>query len=202
MANLIPQSGNQWMRWIERRLSGLEARRPPPQISNPLEFKTPRYNAALSGNFNATTSVLYNIGFNVNRTSPQHFDPDGLFTYKQVVPGGEFGIVVSQPGLYFVSCRVQQGGGTVAGGRKVFLHRHTDVSSAYSSEEAPSATPANGVVSQVSGIIALQANEGVVVKYRQNSGGVIPVVAAAAASATDPYAASTLVIVPIGAYNW
>lgn len=202
MANLLPQNIDQWMRWLERRMTVQESRRPPAQIVDPLQWQTPRYNAVLSANFNATSGALYNIGFNVPMATPQHFDPDGLFTYQQVVPGGDFGVVVSRAGLYQFSCRVQQGGGTVAQSRKLYMHRHTDAISMYSSEDAPSPTAGTGLVSQVNGIVALQAGQGIVLKYRQTTGAAVTVIAAASLSTADPYASSTLNIVPLGAYNW
>lgn len=203
MANLVPQTNNEWMRWIEARLRIQERRvSASPPVPDPLQSRTPRYLARLAANFSATSGTMYNIGFNTPLATPQHFDPDGLFTYQQVVIGGDFGIVVSESGLYRFQCRVQQGGGTVAQTRKLYMFRHTDTLSMYSSEDAPSPTGASGIVSAVSGVVALQAGEGIVLKYRQTTGAVVPVVAIGSVATTDPYAPSTLSIAPIGAYDW
>lgn len=204
MGTLIPQTRDEWMRWIERRVTAQERRtNSNPSAVDPLQIRASRYLARLNAAFVSSPNVLYNIGLNATSPTPQHFDPDGLFTYQQVVPGGQYGVVVSRPGLYAVTLAVQWDGiaTNTNGTRQIYIHRHTDDIAMFS-DEATGAAIGYGTQNNVSGVMALQAGQGVVIKVRNTSNQNMTVVKGPSANPLAPLSGTTLSIAPIGAYDW
>ncbi len=125
MANLIPQSGNQWMRWIERRLSSLETRRGgggTPSPPSPISMRQNR--VPNGGNMTVNTSEIKNILATDAWAGYDQVDPQGIFSW---VNGGtttypSWGWRVSQAGIYEVNVTVNFNAvGTSTGVAQLFI---------------------------------------------------------------------------------
>lgn len=201
MGTLIPQTRDEWMRWIERRVTAQERRtNSNPSAVDPLQTNTQRWAGRLNADFSAGNNVLYNVGFNV--TLPWLHRNDGLFTYRDL-GGGRIGVAVSRPGLYYVQCSLQwAGAGANSGSRKLYLLRGGQLVGDFNDERG-GAPAGMGLVNHVTGIFNLAAGEGVAVYAKQNSGGVASgLTMVGAGTAGDPASLSTFVMYPIGASTW
>lgn len=196
MANLLPQSGNQWMRWIERRLSTQESRRASPTLAETVV--TQRYAARMNGDFLTANNTLYNVGYNFGL--PYLHKNDGMFTYGDL-GGGRIGVGVTVAGLYQVECSLQWAiaPNASSGVRKLYLLRPGQLVGDYN-DEAAGAPAGQAQVSRVSGLFNLAAGEGVAVYAKQNSGTPLSILTmVGAGNAGDPAALSTFVMWPVGA---
>lgn len=198
MANLVPQTSDEWMRAMERRMTAQERRL---NSNNPLQQRVQRYAARLNADFLTANNTLYNVGYNFG-LSYLHRN-DGLFTYGDL-GGGRIGVGVTSPGLYAVECSLQWAisPNASSGVRKLYLLRPGQLVGDYNDEVA-GAPAGQAQVSRVSGIFNLAAGQGVAVYAKQNSGANLSILTmVGAGNAGDPAALSTFVMYPIGASTW
>jgi hypothetical protein len=194
VTNLVPHDIEEWMRTMERRYSDLASRR---TVTSALNVSTPRWRSTLPGNATLTSGTFANLAFSTLGSAPEHNLGSPAFM-QYISPGGEPRYQLDVDGLYYIKMSIQWNGTAATGVRKGHIFENATATPIATFEQA--STTGNGLMESVHTIYPFLAGEYFRVAGFQNSGGNLAILSAGSGSATDPRAASDLIVVPIGAY--
>jgi hypothetical protein len=158
---------------------------------------TPRWRSTLSGNVTTTSGTFAHLDFDTVGAAPEH-DPGTPAFMQYIAPGGEPRYQIDVDGLYYIKASIQWNGSAAASVRKGHIFENATATPIETFEHSNVATA--GSMGAVHTIYPFAAGEYFRIGAFQNSGGNLDVLAAGSGSATDPRAASNLVVVPVGAY--
>jgi hypothetical protein len=159
---------------------------------------TPRWRSTLPANVTTTSGSFAHLDYSTEGASPEH-DPGSTPFMEYVPPGAEPRYQLNVDGLYYIKASIQWNGTAGLGVRKGHIFENATTTPIETFEQ--SNTTGNGSMGIVHAIYPFLAGEYFRIGAFQNSGGNLDVLAGGSGSATDPRAASNLVVVPIGAYE-
>lgn len=159
---------------------------------------TPRWRSTLPANASITSGTFANLAFSTEGAAPAH-DPGTPAFMQYITPAGEPRYQLDRDGLYYIKMSIQWNGTAATGVRKGHIFENATTTPIDSYEQA--STSGNGLMESVHTIYPFLAGEYFRVGAFQNTGANLDILFAGSGSATDPRAASSLIVVPIGAYD-